>query len=342
MQKSPPIAVEITRGDAIESVHCGVAAVVDYEGNVIAHFGDLDYVTFSRSALKPFQALPTVMRGVTQRFTLDDRHVAVMCGSHSGEDCHAEAVRGILDAIGRTVDDFRCGVHVPIVVRNAEGPIPPKSEFTQLHNNCSGKHAGMLALAKMLECPPADYLAYDSEPQRLIRETIMELTGVSAGEIWHGIDGCSAPNYAMSIQSLAHGVSRLAHAATAGDDSGDALKRGARRIVGAMRQYPELVSGTGRFDLVLAQATRGRCVPKVGGEAIECIAVPERGWGIVAKVTDGNARALGPFVVSILDQLDLLDDRARFELASFARPDLRNHREIVIGTARPVVRLVKN
>ncbi|HUU45158.1 MAG TPA: asparaginase [Acidobacteriota bacterium] len=338
-----PVAVEVTRGDAIESVHCGVAVAVDYTGKVIAHFGDPEYVTFSRSSLKPLQALPTVMRGFPECLGLEDRHLAVICGSHSGEECHVQATTEILNTIGRTVDDFGCGVHVPIILRNPDGPMPDRAEFSQVYNNCSGKHAGMLALAQMLDCPPADYLLPASPVQRRIREIVIEMTGVPAGAMYLGTDGCSAPNYAMPIRCLAHGFARLAQAAGARTDAHrDDLTRGAARVMAAMRSHPEMVSGTGRFDLALAEASRGRCIVKVGGEAIECIAVPERGWGIVVKVADGNVRGLGPFVVDVLRQLDVLDDAALTRLAPLARPELKNHRGIVVGTARSVARLRMN
>ena len=334
-------AVEITRGEFIESVHHAAAAVVDSEGNLIAHLGDPDLLTFSRSSLKPFQALASVRRGFPERFSLTPRHLALACASHSGEDYHIAIAQEILAAVGATVDDLQCGVHIPLIYRPEEPPIPPKSAFSALHNNCSGKHAGMLALAQMTGTPKDRYLAVDSPGQMAIRETVVEMLSLQPDEIRLGIDGCSAPNYAVRLRALAHAYARLAQSANPRLGKSLAGEPGAA-IVRAMIGHPEVVSGTGRLDLALAKVSRGSLFTKAGGEAVECVGIPERGWGIATKVGDGGTRAVGPALIGLLHQLGVLTDSAVAELQPFANPTLRNHRAIAIGTARYVGELARD
>ncbi|MEW5701054.1 MAG: asparaginase [Candidatus Zixiibacteriota bacterium] len=334
-------AVEVTRGEAIESIHHAAAAVVDCEGNLIAHLGDPGFVTFSRSSLKPFQALAGVRRGVPDRFGFQERHLALVCASHSGEPRHVEAAREMLAAIGARPEDLQCGVHIPLYIHPEEPPIPPKTDFTPLHNNCSGKHSGMLALARVLNAPIDHYLELDSPVQKAIRETVIEMLSLSANEIRTGTDGCSAPNYAVSLRALAAGYARLSQAANPRLGRSPAGAEGAR-IVAAMMRHPEMISGTGRLDLAISEASGGTLFTKAGGEAVECVGVPERGLGIAIKVGDGGTRAVGPLLIGVLRELGLLPDGSAAGLNGFAAPILHNHRGIAIGTARYVGRLIRD
>lgn len=332
-------AVAITRGETTESVHCAAVAVVDREGRLIASYGDPHLATYSRSSLKPIQALAAVMRGFPDRFGLTDRHLALACASHSGEDYHVEAAGQILAAIGATGDDLQCGIHIPAYIKPDNGGVPPKATFTTLHNNCSGKHSCMLALARMLNMPLADYLKFDAPTQRLIRGMVAEMTGVAAEDMPHGIDGCSAPNYVLPLSALARGFARLAWATTQAPGSLSEADRAGARNARAMMTYPEMVSGTGRFDLQLVEAAGRRIFSKAGGEAIECVGIPERGWGLALKIGDGGVRAIGPLTVSVLQELGVLDEAAVATLDPVAHPHLKNHRGIQIGTARSLARL---
>lgn len=334
-----PVAVEILRGGAVESRHRAVVAVVDHTGSLIAHFGDPDLVTFSRSTLKPLQALSLIARGGIERFGFEDRHLAVMCGSHSGEPCHTDAVQEILTAIDCLPDHLLCGVHVPFSAKSGDS-VPPRSSFGPLDNNCSGKHAGMLALARILDANIDEYLDYASPVQETIRRSVGRMTGCDENTFATGIDGCSAPNYAFPLSALARGYAQMAHAAGGTGAVDDPIISAARRITLAMRRHPQLVSGTGRLDLALAEATQGQLIAKVGAEAVYCIAVPERGWGVAMKIMDGAGRALGPLVCDIIDQLDLLDRNAQKTLSEFAHPEYRNHRQTITGSARSVAGLI--
>ena len=335
-----PVA-EIMRGGAVESVHHGAAAVVDKDGTIIAQVGSPNLVTFSRSSLKPFQVLPTVLRGVPDRFGLKDRHLALMCASHSGEERHLHAAREILQAIGAREEDLRCGVHVPLHYLYEDTAVPAKSYFSPLHNNCSGKHLGMLALARIIGCPFEEYLELDSPVQRLVRERTAIMLGMKPDAMQVAIDGCSAPNYAVPLRALARGFARLATAAGLRPATDDECHDACTRVVSAMRAFPEMVSGEGRFDLDLARATNGRIFSKAGGEAVECAGVPERSLGIAVKIIDGSARAVGPFIVWILRELGLLSPTELTALEMYVNPVLKNHRGLEIGAIRMTGQLVR-
>jgi len=333
--------VEVTRGKTVESRHHAVAVVVDRHGALVAWMGAPDHFTFSRSSLKPFQALPTVLRGFPDRFGLTDRHVALMCASHSGEDRHVQTAQEILDAIGAKESDLRCGVHIPYAATRTEDAVPGRAGFTQLHNNCSGKHSGMLALAKILGTPFADYLKLDSPVQQLIRAHVAEMLNLTVADMPVGIDGCSAPNYAVPLRALAHGFARLASSAGPTPATDEDCQDACVRIVKAMRAYPEMVSGEGRFDLELSRATKARIFSKAGGEAVQCVGIPERGWGMALKILDGSPRAIPPIVIGILAELGLLSTEESALLEARRRPVVLNHRGTHVGEIRLVGKLVR-
>jgi len=332
------IIAEVHRGSAVESVHYGAAAVVDAEGRLIASIGDPDFATFSRSSLKPMQATPTIARGAVERFGLHLRHVAIMCGSHNGEDRHVQAASEILAAIGRSESDFNCGVHEPYIYRLQNTKPPPAARFSQLHNNCSGKHSGMLMLCRLLDVSPVGYLEFDHPAQVVIRQSVLDFTGLPPEQINLGIDGCMAPNYSMPLRALARAYARLA----VHDGPDDASSQAMATIVEAMRTEPAMVSGLGRFDLALAETAPDRLVCKVGGEAIQCVALTDRGWGVALKVADGGSRAVGVATTEILRQLDVLSAAEVDRLQPFARPAIKNHRRIITGHIHPVINLKRH
>jgi L-asparaginase II len=309
--------------------------VADADGRLIASVGDPELVTYSRSSLKPFQALPTIARGAVERFGFNAKNIAVMCGSHNGEKRHVQAVAEILAAIGCDESDINCGVHEPYIYRMTGKQPPPGKKFSQLHNNCSGKHGGMLALCRLLDAPVVGYLEFDHPAQAEIRRVVLEVTELPENELHWGIDGCSLPNYTLPINVLARAFARLA--IHRGPD--DVSSRAMATIVGAMRTEPAMVSGIGRYDLALAETAGDRLICKVGGEAIECVALTDRGWGVTVKVADGGMRALGVATTAILRQLDVLTATEVDQLQPFAEPFLTNHRKIIAGRIRPAVRL---
>jgi L-asparaginase II len=324
---------EVTRGGVVESVHSGAVAVVDRHGHVLRAAGDPYTLTFTRSALKPLQALPFTAAGGIERFGYSPSQVALMCASHSGEPRHVEAVTDMLARAGCSAADLQCGTHAPGFYE-ARGELPPPPPYSPLAHNCSGKHSGMLAWCAHCRQSKGDYLAYDHPLQQAIRKAVASFTGVAEARLVAGIDGCSAPNYAIPLASLAAGFARLA-SADVDVDYGMAP----RTLANAMIAHPEMVSGERRSDLALMQAGRGDWVAKVGAEGVQAIGIRSQGLGIAIKVSDGQKRGLYPAIVAVLDQLGLLDATARGVLAPWAGRTVHNYRGIETGEVRPAVLL---
>jgi L-asparaginase II len=330
---APPVPLAIvTRGDATDSVHYGSVAVVDAEGRLLFSAGDPHYLTTTRSALKPLQALPFVSGGGVERFGYSSPQVALLCASHSGEPRHVEAVADMLRRCECGVDDLQCGVHPPLFYTAREELPPAGVKFTALHHNCSGKHSGMLAYCKLCGQPTASYLAFDHPLQAAIRTAVSRLTDVPEADLVAGVDGCSAPNYAVPLDRLARAFARLATVA-----EHPQYGRAPATLAAAMTAHPEMVSGERRNDLILMKAGRGDWVTKVGAEGVQAVGVRSRGLGIAIKVVDGNARGLHPATVSVLDQLGLLDELQRTELGPWREPAIRNYRGLTTGHVTPAV-----
>ncbi|MGH8518066.1 MAG: asparaginase [Panacagrimonas sp.] len=322
----------VIRGEAIESLHYGSVAVVDGDGRLLHSAGDPQSITFTRSALKPLQALSFVRDDGPARYGYSQAQIALLCASHSGEPRHVAAVSDMLARAGNEAADLGCGTHAPGYF-DVRGEVPPPPPYSALAHNCSGKHAGMLACCAMHGWRKSDYLAIDHPLQQTIRGAVARFAGVAEASLVAGIDGCSAPNYAMPLTSLARAFARLAVASADDPDFGAAP----RTLREAMIAHPEMVSGEGRSDIVLAQAGRGDWVPKIGAEGVQAIGVSSRGLGIAIKVADGHKRGLHPATVAVLDQLGLLDDAGRRALAPLGEPALRNYRGMATGRVRPVV-----
>jgi L-asparaginase II len=327
--------VEVLRGGIVESVHHGAVAVVDRAGRLLFAAGDPEFVTYTRSSLKPLQALPFVAAGGLERYELTTQEAALLCASHSGEPRHVEAAASILRKAGTDASDLQCGTHAPGFYE-VRGEVPPPPPYSPLSHNCSGKHSGMLAHCAACGYGKGDYLDFAHPLQREIRTAVSAMTGVPEEALHPGIDGCSAPNYAVPVARLALAFARLASV-----DVDPAYGRAPRQLADAMTKAPEMVSGEGRSDLALSRAGRGDWVCKVGAEAVQAIGIRSLGWGIAIKVADGSRRALLPATIGVLEQAGLLDAPAREALAPLATPTLRNYRGLAVGTERPVVVLDK-
>jgi len=330
-----PLA-EVTRGGIVESVHLGSIAVCDHEGRLLHSAGDPTSITFTRSALKPLQALPFVAAGGVERFGFTSAQVALMCGSHSGETRHVETAADMLAKAGNIADELQCGTHPPYRFA-ARGEVPPPPPYSPLANNCSGKHSGMLAYCSMCGLDKHEYLALDHPLQQAIRAAVSTFSGTRDDALVVGIDGCSAPNYAMPLANLAGGFARLG-AASVDPTYGHAP----RQLADAMTMHPEMVSGEHGADFALARAGRGDWVSKIGAEGVRAMSIRSRGWGIAIKIADGSSRSLHAVTIATLDQLGLLDGTATQALASLATPQLRNFRGIPVGEIRSMFVLDKS
>jgi len=279
------VLVETTRGGIVESMHHGALVAVDADGHDLWSIGDRRLVSFPRSSLKPFQLLALVARRGVERFGLTSRELAIATASHSGEEIHSEAVCSLLAKIGVSPDALACGSHPPMDDASAARLEQRGERPSAVHNNCSGKHAGMLALARLLDAPLENYIDPNHPAQVVIRETLVDVLRLEAGELPVGIDGCSAPAYAVPLDKLARGFALLA----APEWAPQPWQEGLTSIGDAMRAHPELVGGTTeRVDTDLMRATRGGLVAKGGAEGYFGIGHTS-GLGVAFKILDGDA-----------------------------------------------------
>jgi L-asparaginase II len=326
----PPLLVEVTRGELAESVHRVAACAVDARGDVIFGAGEIDVPVYLRSAAKPFIAAAAVEAGVAEAFGLDAREIAVMAASHSGESQHVQAVQSILRKIGMDAPSLQCGVHAPYDEASANALRRAGEQPTALHNNCSGKHAGILALAKIMGADPATYLSVENPAQQRILEFCARLSDDDARSWPVATDGCGIPVYATSLRKAAHSFARLATLSKVRDSDAAAL----RIVRDAMIEYPQYVAGTGQLDTELMLAGCGSLVSKAGAEGVHGVAALPQGYGYVSKVLDGNSRARGPSTIAVLRSLGVLDERQTARLARFARPAVYNRAGCAVGQIR--------
>jgi L-asparaginase II len=287
-----------------------------------------DFVTYFRSGCKPFQALPLVESGHADSFGLGASELAVMCASHNGADEHVAAVRQILTRSEVDESELRCGFHFPEDPRNDARLRSGELPHSPIYHNCSGKHAGMLALAKAHGWPRGDYVDFDHPVQVACVRAVAEVCGVDPRNVPLGIDGCSAANPALPLSAMARGFALLAQARA---DGKDGRERALARLRGAMVEHPSLVAGEGRFCTDLIRATHGEIVTKTGAEGLQCLAVPARGAGVAIKVSDGARRAVGPAVLAFLAEQGWLTPEAEQSLERWARPRIKNYRGLEVG-----------
>lgn len=328
----------------VESLHRGFIAVVDAEGQVISSLGRIESRCWYRSAAKPFQAIPLLVSGAADSYNLSHRELAVITASHSGESIHLEAVQSILRKAGLSAADLLCGAHEPFDPDAARTLRSENCLPQALHNNCSGKHAGMLALAKFLGEPTASYIDPQHPIQRQIRIVLARFADVPIEEIALAVDGCSAPVFGLSIQALARSYAQLV--GIRHTDLEPALAAAAEQVVGAMLSFPELVGGSHhRLDTDLMRASRGRIVSKVGAEGVQLLGVLPcqqypKGLGIAIKIEDGDTRrARDPVVIETLRQLGVLDNDQLTQLAPYRRSTVFNHRGLEVGEVRTCFKL---
>ena len=329
MPKAAAPLVRVKRGAVIEAVHLGHVAVVDREGHVQASLGDPQRPTYFRSCAKPLQALATLRAGIVARFDLRADHLAVMAASHNAEPRHLAAVRDLLAHAGIPESALQCGAHWPYYEPAATAVRHQLDEPLNIFNNCSGKHAGMLAGARTLGAPLETYLDPGHPVQRRIRDVIAEFTACRPAEIGYGTDGCSAPNPAVPLASMARSF-----AALVSTDDVDA-----RAVVDAMTTNPYLVGGTDRFDTLLMEVTGGRLLAKGGAAGGHCTADRRSKAGLAVKLESGDGTWTAVAVMAALEQLGWIEPSERAALERFAQPTLRNYRRLAVGTVRPLVEL---
>ncbi len=315
--------VVVLRGGVVESAHRVHAAVVDADGRRIARVGDPRRVAFYRSAAKPFQAVPLVEDGVVERFGLTQEELALCCASHNGEQAHVAAAASILEKAGLGEDDLECGAHLPYHEESAAALLASGERPRPIHNNCSGKHAGMLALARVHGWPTRGYIRPEHPVQRRMLLEILRWSGLEEADVGLGQDGCGVVSFATPLDRMALSFARLGGA------------RGTpRRIVEAMTSHPLMVAGTGRFGTVLVEAAGARLFAKTGAEGVYGVGTTDGGLGVAVKVEDGGKRASSVALLRILDELGVLDGITSEALDAYRAPMIENTRGEDVGQIR--------
>jgi L-asparaginase II len=322
--------VHYTRGGHIESSHCVQAVATDRAGRLLFSAGWPHLRTFWRSGAKPFQLIPFVAGGGVERFGLTDRELAVMASSHSGDDFHVELVQSILAKLGLSPADLECGAAQPLDAAIAREMYKNGSPYAPLHNDCSGKHAGMLGLALLIGAPLAGYVRPDHPVQQAARTAVARATDLPAAAIEEGVDGCGVPTFRLPLFAMALAYARLGTPVAA--DWGEWQPHVAR-IRDAMRLAPDCVGGRGRLETALMEVTHGRLVAKLGAEAGFCLACCDSGQGLAYKVRDGGQRALAPFGLAVLSQLGWLSAAEAAELHKRFPATITNDRGETVGAA---------
>jgi L-asparaginase II len=318
-----PVIAEVTRGGIVESRHRGAFAVVDRSGHVVAAEGGIAASVFPRSAIKAFQCLPVIDSGAADRFGFTAEEIALCCASHNGEPDHVRVARSMLGKAGNAEDLYECGAHWPSHEAARFDLVRHGDACASVHNNCSGKHAGMLALARHLGADPHGYTSRSHPVQQLIEKTIGAICDIDLSGQPCGIDGCSVPTWAIPLKNLALGFARFSSPDNAA----------ARRIIEAVRAHPFMVAGTGDFDTLVMTAVP-RVFVKTGAEGVYCGCIPHAGLGIALKIDDGASRASEVAMASVLSGLGVWTREEQQALDGFRHHDLRNWRKIVVGEVR--------
>jgi L-asparaginase II len=338
-----PILVDVLRGTAIESTHCGALAILDADGAVVASLGDIDRPIFPRSAVKVLQALPLVASGAADRLGLGDEELAIACASHGGEAAHVQTAARMLTKAGLDLTALECGAHWPYEDGALKALAAQGLQPTALNNNCSGKHSGFLCLACALHDGDGlrgfvrGYVKPEHPVMREVTAAIGAATGYDLSNTPSGTDGCSIPTFAVPLRHLAHAFARVGTGV--GLSAGHATA--AKRLRAAVAKAPFMVGGTGRFDTRVMQRLGARVFTKVGAEGVFCAALPERGLGVAIKMDDGNnSRASEVVMAAVIEAFVALDDADASFMRSISDLPMKNWNGIEVGRLRatPVLR----
>ena len=330
------ILINITRGNIIENIVRGDIVVINNQGELIAASGNPYKLSYMRSAAKPIQAAAIVERGVVNTFNLNSKELAVMCSSHIAGDYHIEVINSILDKIGLTEDDFQLGPDYSLNPQMREELIAKGIEKRKIFNNCSGKHASMLALCVKEGWDKKTYYLPGHPVQNIILDNMAYYTGVPKEDIIIGIDGCGVPVFGVPLFNMAWAYNRLVNHQNLAPEKTQV----ADMIISAMWDNPEMVSGRGEFTTALLEACKGHILGKIGADGVYCCTVKD-GPSIAVKIEDGNGSVLPYVMVSILTQLEVLDKKEAKALQGFSTKNNINCREEIVGEIKPSFELSK-
>ncbi|GGA54936.1 asparaginase [Pelagibacterium lentulum] len=322
-----PVLAEFTRGNWVENRHRGAFCIADPAGNVVASAGDIEREIFPRSAIKAIQALPIFATGALEKFTLDDENLALACASHHGESDHVRVAANALKKVGLNVMALECGAHPPTNKAARKALADAGERPSALHNNCSGKHAGMLAVAQALGIDPAGYVKPEHEVQKRVRAAVEAVIGAALTESKCGTDGCSIPTWAAPLKNFAQGFARMA----TGEGLTPEMAKASARLFDSATSHPFLIAGTDAFDTEAMKAFDGRLMVKLGAEGVFCGALRDKGLGFALKCDDGSLPAATAMIAGLLKAIAEPDARQAEVLNRFAHQTFKNWCGIEVG-----------
>jgi L-asparaginase II len=326
-----PVIVEVTRGGIVESTHRGRACIACADGRVLAQWGDIDAPVFPRSAIKALQAIPLVETGAFDAFQLTDAELALACASHHAESRHTRLVEAWLRRIGCSAKDLECGAHLPLDEETAHELIRQGEPATALHNNCSGKHAGMLTTARFARETTAGYTRFDHPVQQRILSVLEEMSGVDLSAAPWGVDGCGVPTIGMPLAALARAMAAMARPTGLPDSRAKAVER----IRQAWGSHPQLIGGRNSFDTAMIKAGMGSVLVKGGAEGVSCAVLPREGIGIALKIDDGGGRARDIAMAALIRSTRVMSGELASRAARLAIQPLSNRTGREVGVIRP-------
>lgn len=322
------ILIKEYRADVVECVHSGSICIVDDRGKVTQYAGDPHYVTFTRSAAKPFQAIPGVRGGIVEHYGLNESEIAVMTASHRSESVHVDTLQSLAEDAGLTEEQLICAPSYPLDPISMEGLLRSGGYRRRIYHNCSGKHLGVLAYSKMKGYPTEGYADPDHPAQREILETFAKMADLSPDELGKGTDGCGFPVFALPISALATAYMKLACPDQIEDEK---TREAVIRITNAMNHYPLLVGGSGRVDSILLEDSN--IIAKCGFKGVYCFALRKERIGVCFKIADGSEEEWGWIVQSILDQIGYTGHETIAKLREAFPREIRNDAGKTVGHA---------
>lgn len=326
-----PIMAEVFRENTLESWHRGAAAVVDSHGQTIVAFGDVERIIFPRSAIKMFQAIPLLESGAAEHFSLTARELALACASHNGEPGHVLAIQNWLSSLGLSADDLENGPSRPYSTKAFQELLEAGEKSNRAHHNCSGKHAGMLTMARYLGLDVRGYTHREHGVQQVWMEVMSDFAGLDVTTMDCGKDGCGAPAITMPLITLARACARYADQSQLSKGRAQAVQK----IIESMRKHPWMIAGTGRCCTGVIDLTKGRVLVKTGAEAVYCGFIPDMKLGLALKIDDGSTRASQVVLGQLLLKVGAISDDEYQALANYFHPAVLNSNKDKTGYIVP-------
>lgn len=323
------MVVEVLRGPVVESLHQVMAVVVNENGSITQYWGNPNFLTLPRSAIKILQALPLIESGAADKFNLEAKHIALACGSHRGEKDQLQALSQWMEKAGIKESQLSCGPHLPYDEKSAHEMLRRGHSATAICNNCAGKHLALISTCLHLGENPTGYEKYEHSAQKRLRKVLTEMIKVDHAKVGHGIDGCGIPTYGVALQALAVGMSSLIN-----PKESAARKAASLRLLDAVKSHPYYVAGSDNFVTAVIEKTQGRAIIKTGAEGVVCGVLPEKRVAFAVKASDGATRAAQVVTSSLLLQLGGLSEPEFRALSAYTLPEVKNWKGEVVGQVR--------